>query len=417
MLSKNFTFLIAFLVSGIFQGAFPQSDYEIVQRFKAKLQDIETQIKDATSLDELKMVAGNIEQLRQDFAEHKDLLDKGLYPENYDKTFKKLQAAYLSSQESFATIDVLQKEVVELVQEVKVLTEKNNEINVMIEKLEILRKNDMETLSEMENLISELRNSLQARDKLVLDMMDKLVPPIMREKATLSKRDVKIIRRLEKKDDVLANVMISIEDNIRFLEATSLNPGDIKEVRSQQDQFATMWEVIGPKLVYVYKENNSDAAKLKEIDSLFNEWYYNSVNKNVWASIDSEFKANGINLIPFSNAKEFVKSVKLFVDDEIKNLGVKSNESSEKTFRNFTDSTWFKVIKPAWMPYLIEGNLLSADQKDRIEASIQIWKEELYPSQWWLYVIIWVLVTVILIPLLLFFIKKRKRGAATKIKV
>jgi hypothetical protein len=286
---------------------------------------------------------------------------------------------------------------------------KNDEINAMIEKLELLRSRDKKAISELEDLVSELRNSLQERDKLVLDMMDKLVPPIMREKATLSQGDIKIVRRLEKKDDVLSNVRVSIEDNIKFLEATSLKPGDVKEVKSQQDQFATIWEVIGPKLDYVYKENNGNAAKLKEIDSLFNEWYYNSVSNNVWRSINSEFKSNGINLAHFINGKEFVKSVNLFVDDEIKNLGIKSDEATEKTFVSFTDSTWFKVIKPEWIPYLIEGNLFTIDQKDAVESTIQRWKDELYPSKWWLYVIIWLLVIVVVIPVLLLLIKKRKQ--------
>jgi len=407
MTNKNLASLVIILMLGFIQTTKSQSDYEIVQNFKIKLKEIESQINDATSLDELKVVAVNIEQLKQVSAEHKELLDKSLYPENYDKSFQKLNTLYIRRQEDFATIEVLQTEVVELVKEVKSLTGKNNEINAMIEKLEMLRNKEKKTIAELENLIAELRSSLHERDLLVLDMMDKLIPPIMREKATLSRGDINIIRRLEKKENVLANVKVSIEDNMRFLEATSLDPGDIKEIQAQQEQFATMWEVIGPKLRDIYAQNNSKANELKEIDSLFNQWYYNSINKNVWRSINSEFKSNGINLTEFSNSNEFVNSVKLFIEDEIKNLGVKSNEASEKTYVNFTDSTWFKVVKPAWIPYLIEGNLFSTKQKDEVEAEILRWKDELYPSKWWLYVILWVLITVIVIPILLLVIKKR----------
>jgi hypothetical protein len=380
-----------------------------VQNFKIKLKEIESQINDATSLDELNFVSDSIERLKQESAEHKELLDKSLYPENYDKSFQKLNTLYVRRQEDFATIEVLQTEVVELVKEVKSLTRKNNEISAMIEKLEMLRNRENKTIAELKNLVAELKNSLNERDLLVLDMMDKLIPPIMREKATLSRGDVNIIRRLEKKENVLANVKVSIEDNMRFLEATSLDPGDIKEIQAQQEQFATMWEVIGPKLEDIYVQNSSKANELKEIDSLFNQWYYNSVDKNVWRSINSKFKANGINLIEFSNGNEFVNSVNLFIEDEIKNLGVKSDEASEKTYVNFTDSTWFKVVKPVWIPYLIEGDLFSTEQKDEVEADIQKWKDELYPSKWWLYVIMWVIITVIVIPILLLIIKKRKQ--------
>lgn len=409
MTNKILTSLCIIFMFGFIQTARSQSDYEIVQNFKINLEEIESQINNATSLDELKVVAASIERLKQESAEYKDLLDKSLYPGNYDNSFQKLNTLYIRRQEDFATIEVLQTEVVELVKEVKSLTTKSNEINAMIEKLEMLRNSEKKTIAELENLVAELRSSLHERDILVLDMMDKLIPPIMREKATLSRGDINIIRRLEKKENVLANVKVSIEDNMRFLEATSLDPGDIKEIQAQQEQFATMWEVIGPKLEDIYAENSSKANELIEIDSLFNQWFFNSVNKNVWRSINSEFKANGINLIEFSNSNEFVNSVNLFIEDEIKNLGVKSDEASEKTYVNFTDSTWFKVVKPAWIPYLIEGDLFSTAQKDGVEAEIQMWKDELYPSKWWLYVILWVLITVIVIPILLLIIKKRKQ--------
>jgi len=409
MRNNTLASLVIIFIFGFIQTTRSQSDYEIVQNFKVKLEEIKAQINDAASLDELKIVSASIERLKQESAGHKELLDKSLYPENYDKSFQELNTLYIRRQEDFATIEVLQTEVVELVQEVKSLTTKNNEINAMIEKLEKLRNMEKKTIAELENLIAELRSSLKERDILVLDMMDKLIPPIMREKATLSRGDIKIIRRLEKKENVLANVKVSIEDNMRFLEATSLDPGDIKEIQAQQEQFATMWEVVGPKLGDIYAQNRSKADEIKEIDSLFNQWYYNSVDKNVWRSINSKFKDNGINLTEFSNGNEFVKSANLFIQDEIKNLGVKSNEASEETFVNFADSTWFKVIKPAWIPYLIEGDLFSTEQKDKIEAEIQRWKDELYPSKWWLYVIIWVLITVIVIPILLLVIKKTKQ--------
>jgi len=391
------------------QSAFAQSDYEIVQNFKAKYQEIEKQIKDTLSLEELNKVVAAIDQLKQEFNEHKELLDKSLYPDNYDKSFEKLNAAYVLRQGDFTTIDVLQTEVVELERQVEFLNKRNNELIIKIEDLNARRNKDKKTIAELENLIADLRSSLRKRDKLVVDMMDNLMPPIMREKATLSPEDKNLVRREERKEDVLQNVKISIEDNIRFLEATSLNPDDIKDVQKQQEQFSATWKAIGPKLVDVYADKSKKAYVLKEIDSLFTQWNYNSVDQNVWSSIRDEFKANGINLKEFNYGDEFVKTVKLFIDDEIKNLGVKSDEASEKTFVNFTDSTWFASVKPMWVPYLIEGGLLTEKQKDEVEMSIEEWKSELYPSKWWLYVVIWLGVVIILFPAVLIFIRRRKK--------
>ena len=332
-----------------------QSDYEIVQNFKTKYQEIKKNIKDAALLNELNTVVARIDQLKQEYAEHKDLLDKSLYPDNYDKSIENLNTAYLMRQGDFTTIDVLQTEVVVLEQQVDDLHRRNNQIIVMIDELETLRKKDKKTNAELEIFIADLRNSLRQRDRLVVEMMDKLIPPIMREKATLSAEDKRIVRREENKENVLQNIKISINDNIRFLETISLNPADIKAIQEQQEQFSDTWKAIGPKLVDVYADKDNKADELKEIDSLFIQWYYKSVDQNVWMSIRNEFRAHRIILQEFNYGDEFVHSVKLFIKDEIKNLGIKSDEASKKTHVSFTDSTWFSTIKPLWVPYLIEG--------------------------------------------------------------
>ncbi|MBT8383549.1 MAG: hypothetical protein KJO59_14520 [Ignavibacteria bacterium] len=403
-----------FLFALFFQNLFAQSDYAIVQGFKDEHKEIEQHIKNAESLEELNVIVTKIKELKGEYTEHKELLDKSLYPDKFDKSIQKLNAAFVLRQNDFATIDVLQTEVVELEIQVDYLTERNNEIISKIDKLENLRRKDQKTIAELEEFIEDLRNSIMERDKLVLAMMDKLVPPIMREKATLSTEDKNIVRRLEKKDDVLENIKISMRDNMRFLEATSLNPVDIQTVQEQQEQFAKMWQVIGPRLVDVYAEKSKKAEELKEIDSLFVEWYHKSVDQNVWRSIRNEFRLNGVNLKEFNFGDEFAESVNLFIKDEIKNLGVKSSEASENTFTNFADSTWFTSIKPVWVPYLIEGGLLTEENKDEIEAGIEEWKSELYPSKWWLYLILWIAIIAILVPVILLIIKKRKPKEAIR---
>jgi hypothetical protein len=387
-----------------------QSDYEIVQNFKTKCQEIEKNIKDAALLNELNAVVAEIDQLKQEYSEYKDLLDKSLFPDNYDKSFESLNTAYLMRQGDFITIDVLQTEVVVLEQQVEDLNKRNNQIIVMIDELETLRKKDKKTVAEIENLIADLRNSLWQRNKLVVEMMDKLIPTIMREKATLSAEDKRIVRRLENNEDVLQNVKVSIKDNIRFLDATSLNPADIKAIREQQEQFSDTWKAIGPKLVDVYAHKDNKADELKEIDSLFIQWYYKSVDQNVWKSIRNEFRERSIILKEFNYGDEFVHSVKLFIEDEIKNLGIKSDEASEKTYVSFTDSTWFSTIKPIWVPYLIEEEKFTVEQKDEVEASMEEWINELYPSKLWLYIIIWFGIVIILLPAILLLIRRRKKS-------
>ena len=387
-----------------------QSDYEIVQNFKAKYRKIEKKIKDASLLNELNAVVTEIDGLKHQYAEYKDLLDKSLYPDNFEKVFENLNTAYLMRQGDFTKIDVLQTEVVVLEQQIEDLNKRNNQIIVMFDELEKLSKKDKKTIAESENLIEDLRNYLLQRDKLVVDMMDKLIPAIMREKATLSAEDKRIVRRAENKEDVLQNIKISLKDNIRFLGATSLKPDDIKTIREQQNQFSDTWQAIGPKLLDVYENKDKKTARLKEIDSLFIQWYYKSLDQNIWRSVRNEFRKQNIILKEFNYGDEFVHCVKLFIEDEIKNLDIKSEEASVKTYVNFTDSTWFSTIKPIWVPYLIEEGKFTVEQKDEVEASIEEWVNELYPSKLWLYILIWFGIVIFLLPTILLLIRRRKKS-------
>ena len=398
---------ILLIVFGIGNSIFAQSDREIVDKFKAEYVSIEKSIKDATTLQELNLVLDEITMLKQDFAQHKELLDKSLYPDKYDASMEKLNKAYLLRQGDFSTIDVLQTEVGELKQQVEFLNQRNNELLVQVQKLEDQRQKDAKTIKKLENLVAELRSSIRERDDLVLSMIDSLMPPTMRDKESLTIEDKNMVASDEKKDNVLSNVKTTIRDNIRFIQATSLKPKDLESIREQQKDFVTKWQKVGVKLVEVYAEDGNKTEELKHIDELFNEWS-TVVKQEAWESIIDEFSLNGIELMSFKSGAEFTNSVDMFIGDELKNLGVKSDEESKRTYSQFADSTWFATIQPVWMNYLVENKMLTDENKNKMESKISEWKNALYPSYWWIYLI----VAVVVIAGAAFFFMKRKKPAS-----
>jgi len=398
---------ILLIVFGIGNSIFAQSDREIVDKFKAEYVSIEKSIKDATTLQELNLVLDEITMLKQDFAQHKELLDKSLYPDKYDASMEKLNKAYLLRQGDFSTIDVLQTEVGELKQQVEFLNQRNNELLVQVQKLEDQRQKDAKSIKKLENLVAELRSSIRERDNLVLSMIDSLMPPTMRDKENLTIEDKDMVASEEKKDNVLSNVKTTIRDNIRFIQATSLKPKDLESIREQQKDFVTKWQKVGVKLVEVYAEDGNKTEELKQIDELFNEWS-TVVKQEAWESIIDEFSLNGIELMSFKSGAEFTNSVDMFIGDELKNLGVKSDEESKRTYSQFADSTWFATIQPVWMNYLVENKMLTDENKNKMESKISEWKNALYPSYWWIYLI----VAVVVIAGAAFFFMKRKKPAS-----
>ena len=404
---KNNYFIQLFvllMVFGITSLIFAQSDREIVDKFKAEYASIEKSIKDATTLQELEPVATKLNAFKQDFAQHKELLDKSLYPDKYDDSIDKLNRAYLLRQGDFSTIDVLQSEVGELKTQVEFLNQRNNELLGQVQKLEAQKQKDAKTIKKLENLVAELRSSIRERDNLVLSMIDSLMPPIIRDKEALTIEDKNMVASEEQKDNVLNNIKTTIRDNIRFMKATSLKPDDLESIQEQQKDFASKWRKVGIKLIEVYAEDGNKSEELKQIDGLFNEWAA-TVNREAWESISDEFSLSGIELRSFKNGDEFTTSVEMFVGDELKNLGIKSDEESKRIYAQFADSTWFATIQPVWMNYLVENKLLSEENKNKMESKIAEWKSALYPSTWWIYLII---VVIIAGAGVFFFIKRKK---------
>ncbi len=374
-----------------------QSDYEIVQSFKTKAMAIDDSIRNASSLDELHSAGDKIDSLRNEYSNKRDLLDKSLYPLDFNKTFENLQMSYDLRKGDFTQINVLQTQVTGLKDQVDVLNQRNTDLISRVQILDAESKKDKSRIVQLERTVADLKASLQKRDELVISMIDSLIPPSYRQKSELSSEEKQKVYSEVQKNNVLNNVKKSLQDNIKFLQVATLTPEDLSEIKKQQDQFAKLWRSVGPKLVGIYSEKNAGTNELKEIDQTFTTWK-TTLSQQAWNSVRLTFADYGINLQKFSTGKEFTETATSFINDEIKNIGVKDNGDSQITYKSFADSAWYGTVKPTWVPYLMENNLFTEAQKDTLENRISDWKNSLYGSSFnWLYIIIGLLVVVIVI--------------------
>ncbi|GMU95746.1 hypothetical protein [Ignavibacterium album] len=399
--------LINVFIILIASNLFAQSDYEIVQNFKNRYQQFEQQIKNAVSVEELNALTGEIERFKNEFSTYKELLDKSLYPDNFEKSFDKLGNSLVLRRTDFTQIETLQTEVITLRTEVDELNKKNAELLNQIQILEVQRKKDAETIARLEKLVSELRASLKKRDELVYAIIDSLAPKLSGDVSALTQKEKEQIVAETEKKNVLYIVKKSLRDNTRFLEVTTLKPEDLKDVKEQQSNFVSMWQKVGPKLVDVYAGRKDKAQELKDIDALFTSWK-TGIQREAWESIREDFALNNINLQSFYNGNEFTEIITSFINDEIKSYGVKSKEESERIYSVFVDSVWYKTIANEWMPYLLENNLLSSQQKDLIEKKIAEWKEVISPKN---LTLIYVGVGILIVLIVAFFLLRKKNGS------
>ncbi len=75
---------------------------------------------------------------------------------------------------------------------------------------------------------------MRKRDELVMDMIDSLMPADLRNKGVLTNQEKQNIYSESQKKNILENIRLAIQENIRFLQATSLKPDDIKAIKEKQ---------------------------------------------------------------------------------------------------------------------------------------------------------------------------------------
>jgi hypothetical protein len=406
---------ILFFVSMILLISFSiqaQSDYEKTQSFKIKYKQLEEAIKNATSLDECNSIGNNIMSFKIEFQADKSLLDKALYPENFETSFLKLEADLQTRKGDFTQIVQLSTEVGTLKTQVTELSEKNQGLIQQIRLLNLKVEKDAATINSLQKLVAQLKSNIQQRDLLVRDIVDSLLAEFVMAPSSLNEVEKQnFISKVDSRN-LFYNVERTINDNIEFIKVTQLTPNDLSEMKNQYKDFNKVWKQIGPRLADVYLNVREKASQIANIDNMFLLWNQR-INLEIWGQINKLFREKKISLLPFNSGDQFVNSVSSFVDDEVKNLGVKSSDETERAYSAFTDSVYFPVVQPTWVPILIENNMMTEANKDTIEARIAMWKEKVAPASIfnWVYLIGGIIIAALIIA---YFLKGRKKASLEK---
>lgn len=382
---KNYKLLIIcliFFTAGGYLSA--QSDYEIVHNFNARNQLIHQEIKDADSLAQLNHLQDSIQTLKSNFTADKDLLDKSLYPNDFMGSIALLQNALELRKKDFTQIETLQTQVSGLEIQIDTLNRRNTELLGRVQSLQITSKKDAKTIASLKRNISSLMVSMNKRDNLIMAMLDSLMPPNVREETALSKGEKQKVYSEAERQNVISNIKKAIDDNIKFLNITSLSPGDINNIKQQEKTFEKLWTSMGSKFAAIYSNKAKRTADINEINVKFAQWK-EALKQEAWDSIRDNFANYDINLQSFSSGNEFAKVVSSYIHDEISSSNLKG-DAAEKDYTLFVDSAWYGDIQPKWVPYLTDNHMLNVAQKDTIEANIKQWHDVISPNpiKWFL---------------------------------
>lgn len=367
-----------------------QSDYEKVQEFQIQTRHLSQAINNSISIEELDSLKTIVNYFKKFYEDDKELLDQSLFPENYTSTFAKLENEIESRRVGLSQISELQEEVIALKGEIQILNEKNADLLARIKEYQAIGGKDTKSLTELRNLVDDLRKSLKQRDELVRSIVDSLLSDFIKHPMSLNAAEKQNIFDKIETGNLFYNIEKTVRDNMDFLNVIELNPEDLGELKEDQVRFYNMWKKMGPRLADVYIERGQRAGEVAYITNLFAQWNQ-KLDAQIWERVHRALKENNVQVNKFQDGNEFTRILKEYINN-------RKLEAGKDEFDNFENLVWTRSLKTNWIPILVDNGMITVQQRDEIQDAVDDWYE-MYeretPFYW--YIAIAIIVTVFFI--------------------
>jgi len=408
--------IVLLTIAAVSLTARQKSDRAIVDKFEKTVKVLYRAADSAKTVQECADINTSIDELQKEFADHKILLDRSLYPDDYLKSIANLKGHLLIRQKDLGVIETQITRIVELESQVRELsgkilnlTQENERLMGTVKTLStsyaLSNAADNSLFDSLNTTINKLRLNLKERDNLIFALVDSLF--MQYDKSVVSMSDVEkqgISGKLERRN-VLTEIKKSIADNVRFLESTNLTPSDYSEIVRQHQRFVSQWKGLGPKLTSINWTGKQKKNEVTVVDSLLSTWSA-QVDLGIWRSLASLLKKGNIQLKPFSNGSDFTSNFLEYVDTEIKNVKQEAEDVRAKRYNTFNDLVWKTDLKPLWLPVLVESGKITSDQKTEIENRFKSWQSAITPVSPIVYGLLIILFAIVLWSLSHYFRKK-----------
>jgi hypothetical protein len=400
-----------FLLLPTLLAAQVRSDYEVTQAFERESEAIAKAVTEANTVVECVDIESRIIGLDSTYREYKELLDRALYPDGFEGRLAKLtgQITYAKGkitiiETQYDRITELETQVRELSSQVDQLSGQNTKMLAEVKRLSASRL----MIDSLNAVILKLRQGLRERDNLIFSLVDSLFLQYDKDVTAMSDQEKRgVAARLERRN-VFTGIRQSIDDNIKFLESTSLSGNDLTRLMDEQAAFASKWNGLGKKLADVYVATKSKrTAELATIDTMLVQWK-NSLGTLFWRSLNDIFVRNAVPVQPFSTASEFQAGISAYLDEEIRKARDEKDGQRYFRYQAFADSVWYGNVEPNWIPAMLKTGGLTQAQVDEIEDKVDEWKDIVSPPLTMVYVVIAVVMLVVVLYLYRRYTKTRQ---------
>lgn len=379
-----------------------QSDYRVVQDFRAEYSELVSEIDAAESSDEIASIIDEISELEAEYSGYSDLLDNSLYPDNFEDRVEDLRNRVNVSRENLSVIEDLNERISELESEIEELRDQlsqlDEEASATAERLERSAANER----RLSGLVSQYRQNIEDRDAFVNNMLESLLNRYEAMDAETQSEISDASESLE--DDPLALLETILSGYINQADRESgLDASDYLRMRAQHGYFAEVWDRIGERMSNAYASDRPVQAE-QEITDLLTAWEA-SVNNKLWGALSTAFDQNGIDLPEFTSADAFNNALNTFVDQAIETATEQNEEADYDLFSSFNDY-WNSTVKAQWGEYLVAGNVLSQGDIAAIDVKLSTWGQNAAPTSNLMFILFLISLAVIIGLIVLLVTKK-----------
>jgi hypothetical protein len=389
-------FLLALLAPSA-QAAAQQSDYNIQQSFEQRYNDLRVKIDSAGTLAELDSLSRRVDAFAQKFQDHREFLDKALYPDTYDGRISNLRHLLGVAHDRTSTIqaqgvriDELQKSVAELSVRLDTLTAERARL---FDQLQASQRSE----SSLREAVRRLTTNLQAHDRLLFSMLDSLFVPYDRNLQQASEVEKENVAGSLEQANVLKRIRDVANDNERFLEATQLQGKDYANLIDQYQQFDSRWKGLSGKLQDVASAAERRAAAAPrgkaaggsktaaaimtdraQVDSAVTAWN-TKLQASFWSALEKEFTSQGVAVNHFVDAPSFDASIRAYVAQ------AKEGKVDPAVF---VDKVWKERIDKDWREALTKETMLGKTGYASLDMAVSELSEKKIDFKLILYIVI-----------------------------
>jgi hypothetical protein len=222
--------------------------------------------------------------------------------------------------------------------------------------------------------MKKLQANLQAKDRLIFALVDSIFLPYDKNLNQLGDMQKNAVGQRLLKANVLTRLYDIAADNVKFLEATQLQPKDYAGLIEQYQQFQMKWTGLRQKINAVYETSitpagvpgTGKAAKAPprppavHVDSALYDWSTRLV-ANFWSALGKEFTGKNVIVKPFTDSKSFSASMRQYIDS----MRTGGHDASV-----FVEELWKKRIDKEWREALTKESMLGKAEYASLDKAV-----------------------------------------------